>query len=110
MNYADSDTEINSSWKTCFEAVKKYCDNNDIEFIAQTIPSTPTKNHSFKNEYIRTTGCRIVDIEKAVGSDISTSWYNGLLSADNVHPTELGSDVIANTFICSFPEIMNLTN
>lgn len=110
MNDADSDTEINSSWKTCFEAVKKYCDNNDIEFIAQTIPSTPTKNHSFKNEYIRTTGCRIVDIEKAVGSDISTSWYNGLLSADNVHPTELGSDVIANTFICSFPEIMNLTN
>ena len=105
MNNADSSEAINSDWKTITDNLISYCDNAGIEIILVTIPNTPIRNHNYKNAYIRNSGKRYVDISQAVGAEESTSWYTGLLSSDNVHPTQNGAKVIANRMMASVPEL-----
>ena len=106
MNNRDSDTEINSSWLTNTNLMLSLCETYGIEPILCTIPNIPERNHSIKNEWIRQSGYRYVDVCEALGADLSTSWYDGLLSTDNVHPTSKGSTVIAQRIIADVPELM----
>lgn len=106
MNDADSDVSINENWKLVYDKLIELCTKKDIELILSTIPNTPTHNHSFKNDIIRKSGYRFVDISKAVGAEISTSWFESLLSSDNVHPTNEGRYVIAQTMMVEVPEII----
>ena len=106
MNDADSSSAVNATWKSTLDSVISICEEKGIELILCTIPNTPTVNHSFKNWIVRNSGYRYVDVCSAVGADISTSWYPGLLGSDNVHPTNpKGRQVIAGRFMADVPEI-----
>ena len=109
MNDADSESEVNSNWLSVYNELVEICENNNIELILSTIPNTPTHNHIFKNNIIRNSGYKYVDIAEAVGaSEANSTWYDGLLAGDNIHPTHnYGKQVIASKMIASVPELVN---
>lgn len=99
MNDPDSGS-VNSSWKTVFDNVKTLCDTYKIEFIYATIPCVPQRDNSYKNNYAINSGVRIIPIASILGaSSQGSSWYAGLLSSDNVHPSKSGSLWIALTLL-----------
>ena len=99
MNDPDNGS-VNSSWKTAFDNVKTLCDINKIEFIYTTIPCVPQLDNSYKNNYATNSGVRIIPIASILGaSSQGSSWYAGLLSSDNVHPSNSGSMLIALTLL-----------
>lgn len=106
MNDPDSYSAINTNWLNVYNALKTLCDNKGIRLILSTIPNTPTMEHSFKNEIVRNSGLPYIDIATAVGANLSgSSWYEGLISEDNVHPTNLGAEVISNVIAAAVPSI-----
>lgn len=105
MNDADGETAANATWQSVFNEVVSVCNMNGITPIFATVPNTPTRNNAYKNAIIRESGERYVDIDNAVGADRNTAWRTGLLSADNVHPTENGAHVIAARFAVDVPEL-----
>lgn len=106
MNDHDSNNTLNTNWKNTVKEVMRICDEYGVELILATIPTTPLYDNSLKNNYIYNSGYRYVDIAKAVGSDLNSNWFTGLLSTDNVHPTAMGSKVIAAAVINGVPELM----
>ncbi len=96
---------MNSTWKSCVDSFLATCDEKGIEPILCTIPSTSTMSNAYKNAYVRSSGRRYVDIDKAVGADVSVNWYSGLQSGDHVHPSPTGAKVIAVRMIADVPEI-----
>ena len=107
MNDADTSNAINSSWQNNLEHFIYVCENNGIIPILATIPNTPVQNNMFKNDYVRSSGYRYVDFAKAVGAEsIGSSWYDGMLYSDNVHPTELGAKALASRVLMDVPEII----
>lgn len=104
MNDADT-TVVNPGWKTAFDNLKSLCEVNAIELIACTIPSVPDRVHIYKNEVVRNSGLRYIDFNKAVGADISTSWFTGMLSVDNVHPSDSGARALAMRALMDVPEL-----
>ena len=106
MNNGDSGS-VNSSWNTYYTKLKNLCEEKGINLILCTIPNVPSVNNNYKNAIIRASGYRYIDLAKAVGSDISTSWYTGLLSSDQVHPSSLGDEMIARFMESALPEITN---
>ena len=109
MNDADTETEINQNWKRAFDTVKAYCDKNSIEMIGYVTPNVPNRNHEFKNAYVKAHCDRYIDACHAVGADINTSWYTGLLSSDKVHPATQGKWVLTQEFIRVVPELYKLS-
>lgn len=105
MNDADTSTAINSNWLSAVNTLKTLCENNGIELILSTVPNTPERSHTFKNEYIKKSGFRYIDVCHAVGADTNTNWNSGLLSGDNVHASETGRLVMANYILAMLPEI-----
>ena len=105
MNDPDT-TVINASWKTCVDEIIDYCEKAKIVPILATIPNTPVQNNMLKNEYVRNSGHRYIDFAKAVNAETeNASWYNGMLSSDNVHPTESGAIALMNRVLLDLPEI-----
>jgi len=96
---------INSYQKQYVDAVKAICDQNGIIPVFCCIPSVPNRNKCGFSSYIRSLGTRYIDIEEAVGADEKGIWNPGLLSSDNVHPTEKGAKVIYSKVLVDFPEI-----
>lgn len=88
-----------------FENVKSICDSNGITLIASTIPSVPGRDKSYISNYVINSGKRYIDFAEAVTNSIG-SWYDGFLSSDNVHPSELGAQSLASQVLIDFPEIM----
>lgn len=108
MNDHDSEDGVNADWKACVDEVIASCDDNEIELVLATIPNVPSINHTFKNDYVRNSGKRYVDFAKVVGAESQgSSWYSGMLSTDNVHPTELGARALASRFLVDVPEVIN---
>ena len=61
---------------------------------------------NYKNEIIRSSGYRYIDFAKAVNAEaVGSSWYAGMLSTDNVHPTQEGAKALASRFLLDVPEI-----
>ena len=104
MNNPDNN-ELNSSWLTETQIIIKLCEERNITPILATIPSTPTNDNSYKTSWVKSSGYRYIDFEKAVGADKITAWFDGMLSSDNVHPSELGAKALASRFIIDVPEI-----
>lgn len=110
MNNIDNGA-INTSWLTETQNIIKMCNDRGITLILTTIPSTwdnnseLTRDNSYKNAWIKSSGYRYVDFEKAVGADKGSGWYTGMLSEDGVHPAELGAKALASRFIIDVPEI-----
>jgi hypothetical protein len=107
MNGSDSETAINPYWKDYTDEVIATCDANNITLILTTTPNVPERIHTFKNDYVRNSGKRYIDFAKAVGAESQGStWYTGMLSSDNVHPTDLGAKALYTQLLADFPEIM----
>jgi hypothetical protein len=102
---ADSLTP-NTNWLTAVDNVINYCTVNSIIPILATIPSVPNIYHEGKNNYVRNSGYRYIDFAKAVNAQADGTWTTGLLSGDNVHPTNAGAKVLASQVLIDFPEIM----
>ena len=96
-----------TEWENGFEAVVETCSKMNITPIFCTIPNTPARDNSAKNSYIKASGYRYVDIAKAVGADeVGSSWYDGLLLTDKIHPTEKGAYIIAEYIVTSLADIV----
>lgn len=105
MNDGDNSNSVNSDWLSVYNSVKDICKSNGIELVLVTIPTTPNVNNNYKNEIIKSSGYRYIDVAAAVGADGTGSWYNGMLSGDNVHPTSVGAKVIMAKYISDLPNI-----
>lgn len=106
MNDPDSSSAVNANWKIIYDRLVSMCETNDIDLILCTIPSTNTYNHSFKNQIIKNSGLRYVDICNAMGADVSTDWFSGFKSSDDIHPTTLGAKSIASRMMVDVPEML----
>ena len=103
MNNMDSGA-INSGYQTATEQFITMCTENSIVPIICTIPSTGSRDNSYKNAWVKASGCRYIDFADAV-EKTSGVWYDGMLSADGVHPAALGAVTLAHRFMRDFPEI-----
>lgn len=103
----DENTEyvINSYQKKYLDKVVSLCSQYDIEPILATIPTVPERSKIGLSKYVRNLGYRYIDFAKAVGATEEGVWNTGLLSSDNVHPTELGAKVLASQVLIDFPEM-----
>lgn len=107
MNNSDTEIAVNESWNNIFNELKELCAIMSIQLIPCTIPNVPERIHTFKNQIIRNSGLPYIDISSVLGANEKGSiWFSGLLSSDNVHPTGLGSEIIANTIIAGVPDIV----
>jgi hypothetical protein len=86
--------------------INETCKTYGIELYAVKIPCVPTIDNTGKNAYIDELGVKSIDWYKAVGSNSSGVWYEGYLSNDNVHPSELGAKALAARTLTDCPAIM----
>lgn len=104
-----SDTDENNpsnAWLTSVQSFIQICEENGVTPILATIPTVPTVNNEGKTKWVRNSGYRFVDFYDAVGANVNGTWYNGYLSNDGVHPTQLGGQSLATQLLIDFPEIM----
>jgi lysophospholipase L1-like esterase len=107
MNDGDSSSAVNTNWKTYVDEVIATCDAEGITLILATIPNVPNVINTFKNAYVKASGKRYVDFAKAVnGESTGATWYTGMLSSDNTHPTALGAKALMRQFILDVPEVL----
>lgn len=107
MNNSDTEIAVNESWNNIFNELKELCAIMNIQLIPCTIPNVPERIHTFKNQIIRNSGLPYIDISSVLGAnEKGSNWFSGLLSSDNVHPTGLGSEIIANTIIACVQDIV----
>lgn len=107
---ADSSTAPNSSWMTGINEVLSICKNNNIVPIFGTIPTIPSKNHEQKNAWIRSSGYQYIDFAKAVGAQSDGTWFAGMLSSDNTHPTPSGAMALYYQAITDCPQFLQNKN
>lgn len=105
MNNGDKDGVINPVWLETTTEFINTCKNNNIIPIICTIPNTPVVNNEYKNQWVRESGCRYIDLNRAVGAHENVAWYDGMLHTDNVHPSPLGAQALYARVISDFPEI-----
>lgn len=110
MNDGDSTSGISSSYKSATDEFLSLCDRCRIVPILATIPNVAVSGfgNSYKNAWVKASKYRYIDFNEAVGGDVSTEWYSGLLSSDGVHPTEIGAKVLCQKALSDCPELMGL--
>lgn len=110
MNNADADAAPNTAWLDRLNRVIAIAEQYDATLILATVPCVPNASYEnfYKNEVVRASGYRYIDFAKVVNAESQgATWYAGMLSNDNVHPTELGAKVLANAVMQDFQEIFN---
>lgn len=107
MNDSDTSSAINASYKSCLDDVMASCKEKNITLILSTIPNVPGRNHTFKNQYVKSLGIDFIDFEAAVGASSNGIWYDGMLSSDNVHPSALGAKALASRVVADAPVLMS---
>ena len=108
MNNGDKTEEPNPDWLASTEEFLAICKEKKITPILSTIPSTPVVNNDYKNEWVRNSGYRYIDFNRAVGAHIDKAWYPNMLYTDNVHPARAGAEALYSQVIIDFPEIMQI--
>lgn len=103
---SDSDSAPSANWVSAKNYFLQYCNDNNVTPIFGTIPTVPTINHEQKNAWIRNSGYRYIDFAKAVGANASGVWFSGMLSSDNIHPTETGAKALFAQALIDLPELM----
>ena len=131
MNNGDVlDTNIiSASWLSATEEFLGICEEKGITPILSTVPSTPIAYNVLKNEWVRNSGYRYIDMAAAVGEYYDESligteteksdgnggyvlnktgydWYEGMLSTDQVHPAALGAMALYMQIVIDFPELV----
>lgn len=104
MNNGDNGS-ISPEWLTAVEELLSLCDKNGITPVLSTVPSTPKVDNSFKNGWVRNSGVRYIDMERAVGAHKSKEWYPGMLSPDLIHPAALGAQALYIRALADMPEL-----
>ena len=101
-----SDGKLGASceWKLYVEKVMDLCAKNNVTLILATIPSVYQIDNTKKTHFVKKSGYRFIDFDKAV-SDGKGNWKEGMLSSDGIHPTAEGAEALAEEFLKSFPEI-----
>lgn len=96
-----------SAWKTYADQFIDICEDKGITPVLATIPNVANKkDNTTLNEYVRESGHRYVDFAKAVGAESSDStWYEGMLINNDIHPTDLGGIALMNMLFVDLPEI-----
>lgn len=110
MNNPDPDEDtVQSSWLYQVNKLKEMCENEGIELIVSTIPNTPALCHVAKNNWVKNSGLRYIDMAAAVNAgEKGSGWDDGMLSPDNVHPTANGAKALAAQLLSDFPELKTL--
>ena len=107
MNDGDSSTAVNANWKTYVDEVIASCEEKGVTPILATIPNVPNVINTFKNDYVKSLDYRYVDFAKAVNAESTgATWYTGMLSSDNTHPTALGAKALMRQFLLDVPEVL----
>lgn len=108
MNEEDTNA-VNPQWKIYLDAVKNLCELYGINLILATIPCVPSIDNTYKNAIVRASGYRYIDFAKAVNAEnAGATWYSGMLSSDNVHPSEKGAKALFYQAISDVPEMLSL--
>ena len=108
MNYTpdyENPPYLASDWKDQVDWLMDYCTAHEIELILATIPSVPSRKNEHKNQYVRESGFRYIDFAEAVGAQADGTWYPGMLSSDNIHPSATGAIAMFNKAITTVPEL-----
>lgn len=104
MNDGDS-SGVNSRWKACYDELIALCNKHGITPILCTIPNVPDVDNTYKNAIVTASGYTYINLADAVGALNDTTWYTGMLSSDNLHPTKEGAKALASQVIKDFPYI-----
>lgn len=108
MNEEDNGA-VNAQWKIYLDAVISLCNLYGINLILATIPCVPSIDNTYKNAIVRASGHRYIDFAKAVNAEnAGATWYSGMLSSDNVHPSEKGAKALFYQAISDVPEMLSL--
>lgn len=127
MNDPDSDSAVNSTWKSKLDDVIAICEEKEIKLILATIPTvaggynqdTQSHNvgiHKYKNAIVRESGYRYIDFDSAVGANETTGeWFNNGQGNDmlegygqqrgRIHPTTYGALALYHQAIADCPEL-----
>lgn len=114
MNNFDTDTEINAAYKSATDEMISICDSLGIEVILCTIPNCWNYNtqgssvrHTFKNQYIKDSGRRFVDVAHALGADrgMDVDWFEGLRQTNDIHPSSVGAKILGQYIVSQVPEL-----
>ena len=127
MNDPDSDSAVNSTWKSKLDDVIAICEEKGIKLILATIPTvvggynqdTQSHNvgiHKYKNSIVRASGYRYIDFDSAVGANETTGeWFNNGQENDmlegygqkrgRIHPTTYGALALYHQAIADCPEL-----
>ena len=106
MNDGTDSTTPSSYWKNAVDKLKSICDEVGIKLVLATIPTVPNISHEKKNEWVRNSGLQYIDFASAVGAQSDGTWYSGMLSSDNVHPTDAGAVALYYQAITDCPQLM----
>ena len=106
MNDRSDDGSAATNWLNAVTEFIEICNKNGILPILSTIPTVSSKNNEYKNAWVKASGYRYVDMAKAVGAKSDGTWYNGMLSSDNVHPSATGAKALFAQVLEDFPEVM----
>ena len=106
MNNGDKTEEPNEAWLESTKEFLEICKEKGITPILSTIPSTPVVNNEPKNKWVRSSGYRYIDFNRAVGAHKDVAWYPEMLYKDNVHPAKAGAEALYSQVLVDFPEIM----
>lgn len=86
--------------------LKELCAQKGITLILNMVPSVPNIPKDNIHSVIKSTGLRYIDSQNCVGGSVD-GWKTGLLSSDNVHPTQHGAKVLAAQMLVDVPEIFS---
>ena len=109
MNNGDKTEEPNADGLAATSEFLEICKKKNITPIISTIPSTPVVNNAYKNEWVRNSGYRYIDFDRAVGANKDKEWYPEMLCKDRVHPDIKGAEALYAQVLVDFPEIMQCT-
>lgn len=131
MNTADTlgANEPNARWLSDTREFISICKSYGITPVLCTIPNTPTIVNIYKNEWIRSSGERYIDMAESVGStnyyanligketgvegatklnSTGYRWHEGYIYKDLVHPSAIGAEAMYKGVLADFPEIMGV--
>lgn len=117
MNNPDKGA-INADWLESVQNFLSLCEQYGVEPVLCTIPSAwgskskdsdikVTRDNSWKTKWVRESGVRYVDFEAAVCEGSGSSWREGMLSSDGIHPTAAGAEALSQRLMMDCPEILS---
>lgn len=105
MNNADLTDQVERVWNAVYTELKALCTEKKITLILCTIPNVPGRSHTYKNSIIMNSGYKYINFADAVGALDDSTWYTGMLSSDNLHPSAEGGKALAAEVFKDFPYI-----